>query len=117
MTTQLNIRLPDVVIAEINDLAEDYGSQAKVIIAAVSKLKEEKEILKMSRKFYAAYNGYGTSFTYDSDGWSVHVFRSKAERDAWIDADKYPNGNPTREPIDLVTAKKIQPNREYWIDN
>jgi len=117
MTTQLNVRLPDVVIDEINELAEDYGSQAKVIIAAVSMLKTETEITKMSRQFYAAYNSYGTNFTYESDGWSVHVFDSKANRDAWVDADEYPNGNPTRETVDLKTAKKIQPNREYWIEN
>lgn len=47
MTTQLNVRLPDVVIAEINELAEDYGSQAKVIIAAVSKLRKEIEMRKL----------------------------------------------------------------------
>lgn len=47
MTTQLNVRLPDMVIAEINELAEEYGSQAKVIIAAVSKLRNEIEMRKL----------------------------------------------------------------------
>jgi hypothetical protein len=117
MTTQLNVRLPDMVIEEINGLTGEYGSQAKVIIAAVSKLKAEMEILKMARKFYAGSNNYGTSFTYESDGWSVHMFESKSERDAWVDADRYPNGNPTRETIDLLTAKRIQPDRSYWLED
>lgn len=43
-TTQLNVRLPDKVIAEINELAEDYGSQAKVIIIAISKLTQEHKM-------------------------------------------------------------------------
>lgn len=41
MTTQLNVRLPDITISEINDLAEVYGSQAKAIIAAVTNLHKE----------------------------------------------------------------------------
>jgi len=47
MTSQLNVRLPDVIIDEINALAEDYGSQAKVIITAVSKLRKEIEMSKL----------------------------------------------------------------------
>jgi hypothetical protein len=64
----------------------------------------------MSNKhYYAAYNGYGTSFTYDSDGWTVHAFTSQAERDKWVNADDYPNGNPTRENVTAETAYKIAP--------
>ncbi|MHA2055321.1 MAG: hypothetical protein ACW99F_17210 [Candidatus Hodarchaeales archaeon] len=69
----------------------------------------------MTRNFYAAYNSYGTSFTYDSDGWSVHVFDNKAKRDAWVNADECPDGNPTREAITLKKAKRIQPNEENWL--
>lgn len=117
MASQLNVRLPDVVIDQINELVNEYGSQAKVIIAAVATLRTETEMTKMSRKFYAGYNSYGTNFTYESDGWSVHVFDNKTDRDAWVDAGEYANGNPTRETVDLKTAKKIQPRREFWIEN
>ncbi len=44
MATQLNVRLPDAVVTEINQLAEEYGSQAKVIIVAISKLKQEHKM-------------------------------------------------------------------------
>lgn len=64
-------------------------------------------------KFYAAYNCYGTSFSYDSYGWSVHVFGNKKERDNWVSADTFPNGNPTREMITLKTALKIS-DRNQW---
>lgn len=67
------------------------------------------------RNFYAGYNSYGTGFTYDSNGWSVHVFDSQAARDAWVNADDYPNGNPTREAVTLATARKIQPTRARWL--
>lgn len=47
MTPQFNVRIPQTVIDEINELAQNYGSQAKVIIVAVSKLKKEVEIRKL----------------------------------------------------------------------
>ena len=34
--------------------------------------------------FYAGHNPYGINFAYNSPGWSVHAFPSKAERDAWV---------------------------------
>lgn len=62
-----------------------------------------------NKYYYAGYNGYGTSFTYDSDGWVVHAFGTKKERDDWVKADGYPNGNPTRESVTAETAHKIAP--------
>lgn len=112
MTKQLNIRLPEPTIDRINELAEDYGSQAKVIIAAVEQLHTKESVM---RNYYAGYNSYGTSFTYDSDGWSVHVFSDRDARDAWVDEDQYPNGNPTRETISAKIARRIQPDPEHWI--
>lgn len=41
MTTQLNVRLPDITIEQVNELAQVYGSQAKAIIAAVTNLHKE----------------------------------------------------------------------------
>jgi len=116
MSTQLNVRLPDPTIDRINELVDDYGSQAKVIIAAVENLHTKEKEMKMSRQYYAGYNSYGTSFTYDSDGWSVHVFNSKSARDQWVGDDKYPDGNPTRESVTLKTAKKMQPDSDHWIE-
>lgn len=69
----------------------------------------------MSRKWYAADNSYGTNFTYDSDGWCVNVFDSKAERDAWVEADTYPNGNPTREVVTAKQARKIRREEDWYI--
>lgn len=64
----------------------------------------------MTKKYYyAASNSYGTNFTYDSPGWTVHAFETKEARDAWVNADDYPNGNPTRENTTAETAHKIAP--------
>jgi len=40
-TKQLNVRLPEVVIDDLNELSEIYGSQAKAMIAAITNLKKE----------------------------------------------------------------------------
>jgi len=45
--TQLNIRVPDLTIEKINDLANKYGSQAKAVIAAVENLHKQ-EIANMN---------------------------------------------------------------------
>lgn len=67
------------------------------------------QVVDGRRYYYAAHNSYGVNFTYDSPGWSVHAFESKAARKAWVDDDDYPNGNPTREPITAKTAYKLVP--------
>lgn len=64
----------------------------------------------MSNKYYyAAHSSHGTNFTYDSPVWMVHAFKTKKERDNWVNADDYPNGNPTRESVTAETAYKIAP--------
>lgn len=45
--TQLNVRLPDITVQKINDLAAKYGSQAKAVVAAVEEL-HRKEIANMN---------------------------------------------------------------------
>jgi hypothetical protein len=59
------------------------------------------------KHWYAAANNFGINYAYDSKGWEVFVFESKADRDRWVDEDEYPNGNPTREAISRDTARKI----------
>lgn len=61
----------------------------------------------MARHFYAAYTPYSTQFTYETGGYTVLRFRTKAERDAWVDADDYHGGNPHREAISRKTAQRI----------
>lgn len=63
----------------------------------------------MSKYYYAAYSTMGTSFTYDSPCWMVYAFKTKKERDDWVKADDYPNGNPTRESVTAEIAYKIAP--------
>jgi Arc/MetJ-type ribon-helix-helix transcriptional regulator len=43
-TKQLNVRLPEVVIDDLNDLSKIYGSQAKALIAAITNLQKEIEM-------------------------------------------------------------------------
>ena len=49
-TKQLNVRLPEVVIDDLNQLSKFYGSQAKALIVAITNLKQEAS--KMSEKKY-----------------------------------------------------------------
>lgn len=49
-TKQLNVRLPEVVIDDINELSEIYGSQAKAVIAAITNLKKEIEMKKKAQQ-------------------------------------------------------------------
>lgn len=43
-TKQLNVRLPEVVIDDLNELSKIYGSQAKALIVAVTNLHKETEM-------------------------------------------------------------------------
>lgn len=49
-TKQLNVRLPGVVIDDLNELSKIYGSQAKVLIAAVTSLHKEIEMKQKALK-------------------------------------------------------------------
>ena len=44
------------------------------------------------RNFYVKYNQFGTNFTPNSIGWEILIFRSRKERDAWLD-ENYHDGN------------------------
>lgn len=48
-TKQLNVRLPEVVIDDLNELSKIYGSQAKALIVAIQNLKKD---VAMSEKKY-----------------------------------------------------------------
>ena len=68
-TTQLNVRLPDVVIDDINYLSKKYGSQAKAIIAAVTSLATEiktKERIVGMKLYYCPAGGH--LWYYGEDG-------------------------------------------------
>ncbi len=39
--------------------------------------------------WYAGYNRYGINFTFDSDGWKVYAFKTKKQRDMWVDDNSY----------------------------
>ncbi len=69
MTTQFNVRLPDVVIDDINYLSTKYGSQAKAIIAAVTTLATElktKERIIGMKLYYCSAGGH--LWYYGDDG-------------------------------------------------
>lgn len=61
MTTQFNVRLPDVAIDNIRYLTKKYGSQSKAIIAAVTALTTElkaKERTIGMKLYYCTANGH-----------------------------------------------------------
>ena len=62
------------------------------------------------RNYYGAYNSYGSNMAYESAGWTVHVFDSAAERNAWVDAGPY------REAVMAKTADKIAPVGPWDVD-
>lgn len=45
-TKQLNVRLPEVVIDYLNQFSKTYGSQAKALIVAIGKLKQEIDTMQ-----------------------------------------------------------------------
>lgn len=49
-TKQLNVRLPEVVIDDLNELSKIYGSQAKALIVAVTNLHKEIEMKQKALK-------------------------------------------------------------------
>lgn len=49
-TKQLNVRLPEVVIDDLNELSKIYGSQAKALIVAVTNLHKEIEMKQEVQK-------------------------------------------------------------------
>lgn len=59
-----------------------------------------------TRHFYAAHAPYGLRTAYGKCHVPViHVFASKAERDAWVDADRW-EGDFHREPMGSREAKR-----------
>ena len=62
------------------------------------------------RHYYAASTTYSTDVTYETGGYTVHCFRNKPDRDAWVDRQwDDPDKHRTRESIDYRTACKIEP--------
>lgn len=61
----------------------------------------------MMRHYYAGHSYMGVNFTYASPCWTVFVFDSKRDRDAWVYEHMYRNGNIVAEPITREIAWRI----------
>ena len=72
MTTQFNVRLPDITVSEIKHLSHIYGSQSKAIIAAVSKLAAEIKELEMNYQVIEDGGGSVYLFVFAEDGQVIH---------------------------------------------
>ena len=69
----------------------------------------------MGKKWYAGDSYYSTNVTYDSGGWTVHVFDSKEARDRWVDEDPSELQNH-RCALSAKDAEKIAPAARYDFD-
>jgi len=67
-----------------------------------------KEVMAM-RKYYAAYNRFGTHISYDSMGWEVLVFASKNGRDRYLEdfGVDYQRGNCVAEAVSRRDIPRI----------
>lgn len=66
--------------------------------------------------YYGIECMYGRNVT-DSEGnrrGDVHVFGTKAERDAWVDADEF-DGNWHRDAIGSGEARRLMLDSEYFV--
>ena len=45
----------------------------------------------MTRHWYAEYNPYGLGCSYDSIGWCLYAFDSRAQRDEWVAGKNAPH--------------------------
>ena len=67
------------------------------------------------KQYYAGYNHYGTAVV----GYTaIHAFRSRAERDAWVDR-QYDDGRHYAEPITADEAYRHEPclrTGQYYLD-
>lgn len=92
MTTQFNVRLPDVVIDDINYLSKKYGSQSKALIAAVTSLAKELRIKEeiIGMKLYYCPAG-GHLWYYGDDGTPLYYKSAKEATDKEIEVaeEKY----------------------------
>jgi hypothetical protein len=77
MTTQLNVRLPEIVIDDLNKLSKIYGSQAKALIVAITNLKQE--IDNMPTKKYTQKPFRRSEVDPNNhDGWVVDLSSGRA---------------------------------------
>lgn len=58
----------------------------------------------MKRYFYAEYNRFGLRLDYSSIGWKVLRFGSKAERESFLDENKW---NGCNQVVATIKAKNI----------
>lgn len=65
----------------------------------------------MTRHYYARECAYGTRTWDEYD--RLHVFLSKADRDAWVDADRWDGSNYHRQEITRYFAKQLQGERVF----
>jgi len=61
----------------------------------------------MVRHFYAEKNPYGVNLSYASIGWQVLRFKSKKERDDYVDENKWQGCNQVVAKCSAKTAMKI----------
>lgn len=118
MTTQLNVRLPDVVISEINELAEEYGSQAKVLITAVSKLKKEIEIRRITmnrNEMVKNLKSLGLSDAISDQNASVNGTPAILLR--WNEMEEYYIGKDIYIPGEDLNNQNIEHYRNWLTDN
>lgn len=62
----------------------------------------------MKKCYYAKHNCYGVvGLSYDSIGWQVYRFTSKADRDNYVDAHKWDGCNQINAKIRAKNVSKI----------
>jgi hypothetical protein len=61
-----------------------------------------------TKHYYAGDSYMGVNMSYDSPCWVAYAFGTRAERDQWLEDNKYNDqGNITAEPISRRIAYKI----------
>lgn len=62
----------------------------------------------MTKLYYAGYSYMGVGYAYDSSCWTLHVFDSRQERNAWCEDCYDPDtGNIVVEPVTRRAAERI----------
>lgn len=72
-TRQINVRLPEVIIDDLNQCAKTYGSQSKTMIVAITKLKQEINTMSASKKYNQKPFRRSEVDPNNHDGWVVDL--------------------------------------------
>lgn len=84
-------------------------------IAAINEMHSTRDkasahgitLLAKGRHYYAGHSYMGVCMTFDSSCWTAYVFDTEQERDAWVAAHEYGNGNIVAQAIEARIARKI----------